>query len=65
MPIQHCLLITMTIFVPSVSASFIFSELMHMENMNFGKLRASYASYQWRMSLPYRTDVYYSLGKSV
>ena len=33
-----------SIFVPSVSASFIFSELMHIKNLNFGKLRASYAT---------------------
>ena len=51
-----------TIFVPSVSASFIFSELVHINNMNFGKLRASYATTSNELTEAYQTAVYYSLG---
>lgn len=51
-----------TIFVPSVSASFIFSELMHINKMNFGKLRASYAVTSNELTDAYQTAVYYSLG---
>jgi TonB-linked SusC/RagA family outer membrane protein len=51
-----------SIFVPSVSASFIFSELMHIKNMNFGKLRASYATTSNELTEAYQTAVYYSLG---
>ena len=51
-----------TIFVPSVSASFIFSELVNIKNMNFGKLRASYATTSNELTEAYQTAVYYSLG---
>lgn len=50
------------IFVPSVSASFIFSELMNINKMNFGKLRASYATTSNELAEAYQTTVYYSLG---
>jgi len=52
------------IFVPSVSASFIFSELMNIKNLNYGKLRASYAVTSNELTAAYQTDVYYSLGNN-
>jgi TonB-linked SusC/RagA family outer membrane protein len=52
------------IFVPSVSASFIFSELAHINGLNFGKIRASYAQTSNELTTPYQTSVYYSLGNS-
>ncbi|OQP61330.1 SusC/RagA family TonB-linked outer membrane protein [Niastella vici] len=52
------------IFVPSVSASLIFSELTHIKNLDFGKLRASYAVTSGEVSSPYQTNVYYSLGNN-
>lgn len=51
-----------TIFVPSVSASFIFSELAHIRSLNYGKLRASYAVTSNELTDAYQTAVYYSLG---
>ncbi len=53
-----------TIFVPSVSASLIFSELTHIPNLDFGKLRVAYASTSNEVSEPYQTNVYYSLGNN-
>jgi TonB-linked SusC/RagA family outer membrane protein len=53
-----------TIFVPSVSASFIFSELTNIRNLNFGKLRASYATTSNELTEAYQTAVYYSLGNN-
>lgn len=53
-----------SIFVPSVSASLIFSELTHIKNLDFGKLRASYAVTSNELSKAYQTQVYYSLGNN-
>lgn len=50
------------IFVPSVSASLIFSELTNINKLDFGKLRASYAVTSNELTKPYQTDIYYSLG---
>jgi TonB-linked SusC/RagA family outer membrane protein len=52
------------IFVPSVSASFIFSELVNIRGLNFGKFRASYATTSNELSRAYQTAVYYSLGNN-
>jgi hypothetical protein len=52
------------IFVPSVSASLIFSELTHLPKLDFGKLRASYAVTSNELSKAYQTQVYYSLGNN-
>lgn len=52
------------IFVPSVSASLIFSELTHIRSLDFGKLRASYAVTSNELSKAYQTQVYYSLGNN-
>ena len=51
-----------SIFVPSVSASLLFSELTHIPNLDFGKLRASYAVTSNELTKPYQTQIYYSLG---
>ncbi len=48
------------IFTPSVSASFIFSELADIPYLNYGKLRASYAQTSGTAA-PYKTSVYYNL----
>jgi hypothetical protein len=48
-----------TIFVPSVTGSFIFSELVNINNLNFGKLRASFAKTSNELAQAYQTQVYY------
>ena len=53
-----------SIFVPSVTASFIFSELVKIEAISFGKLRASYATTSNELAQPYQTQLYYSLGNA-
>ncbi|WP_207514495.1 SusC/RagA family TonB-linked outer membrane protein [Longitalea luteola] len=53
-----------TIFVPSVSGSLIFSELANINNLDFGKLRASYAVTSNELTRAYQTQVYYSLGNN-
>ncbi|HLO82874.1 MAG TPA: SusC/RagA family TonB-linked outer membrane protein [Chitinophagaceae bacterium] len=54
-----------TIFVPSVNASFIFSEFTDLGGiLNFGKLRASWAKTSNELTTPYQTQVYYNLGNS-
>ncbi|HEX6431651.1 MAG TPA: SusC/RagA family TonB-linked outer membrane protein, partial [Niastella sp.] len=53
-----------SVFVPSVSASLIFSELTHINNLDFGKLRVSYAVTSNELTKPYETNVYYSLGNN-
>ncbi|MBS1915637.1 MAG: SusC/RagA family TonB-linked outer membrane protein [Bacteroidetes bacterium] len=53
------------IFIPSVSASFIFTELTHINGLNFGKIRASYAQTSGEPNGAYQTAVYYSVGNSI
>lgn len=53
------------IFTPSVSASFIFSQLTHINKLNFGKLRLSYAQTSGEPVNPYQTAVYYSVGNAI
>jgi TonB-linked SusC/RagA family outer membrane protein len=52
------------IFTPSVSGSFIFSELVNLPNLSFGKLRASWANTSGEPGAPYLTSVYYNLENS-
>jgi len=52
------------IFTPSVSASFIFSDLTHIDGLDFGKLRVAYAKTS-ASALPYANQVYYSVNNSV
>lgn len=53
-----------TIFVPSFSGSFIFSELVDIPKLTFGKLRASYATTSNELTQAYQTAVYYSLANN-
>lgn len=53
-----------SIFVPSVTASFIFSELVKINNVSFGKLRAAYAQTSNELNDPYQTSLYYSLNNT-
>lgn len=53
------------LFTPSVSGSFIFSQLLHSSTISFGKLRASYAKTSGEPTSPYITAVYYSVGNSI
>ncbi len=53
------------IFTPSVSGSFIFSELAHIPQLSFGQLRASYAQTSGEPGTPYQTSVYYGVGNSI
>jgi len=50
-----------TYLYPSVSGSFVFSELMHMPSMDLGKLRLSYASVGGAADQPYQTLQTYSI----
>jgi TonB-linked SusC/RagA family outer membrane protein len=46
---------------PSISGSFVFSELLHIENMDLGKLRMSYANVGGAVDNPYQTLQTYGL----
>jgi len=51
-----------TVFVPAVTGGFIFSELMKNPGiLQYGKLRASYASTSNELTEAYKTQIYYSL----
>ncbi|MET0299328.1 MAG: TonB-dependent receptor, partial [Flavitalea sp.] len=54
-----------SIFMPSVSGSFMFSELMKTPSFNFGKLRASYSQTSGEPSDLYITQQYYSVGNTI
>jgi TonB-linked SusC/RagA family outer membrane protein len=53
------------IFTPSVSGSFVFSELAHVPHMSYGKVRASYAQTSGEPADAYKTSVYYTLEGTV
>ena len=53
------------IFTPSASASFVFSELLTIPNLNYGKLRASWANTSGELTDPYKTSLYYSLNSPI
>ncbi len=52
------------IFTPSVSTSFLFSELFDLKKLSFGKLRASFAQTSGELGDPYQTSLYYNLDRS-
>jgi TonB-linked SusC/RagA family outer membrane protein len=54
-----------SIFTPSVSASFIFSELVELPALSYGKLRASYGQTSGEPTDPYITSSYYSVGSTI
>lgn len=51
-----------TVFTPSVSAAFVFSDVLKINNLDFGKLRVSFAQTSGEPSEAYKTALYYSLG---
>jgi outer membrane receptor protein involved in Fe transport len=53
------------IFTPSVSGSFVFSELTHIPALTYGKLRASYSQTSGDPTSEYITQQYYSVGNSI
>ena len=53
------------IFTPSVTGSFLFSELLKSPSLNYGKLRVSYAQTSGEPSSPYQTATYYSVGGAI
>jgi TonB-linked SusC/RagA family outer membrane protein len=56
---------TRGIFVPSLAASFVFSDLIETPGMSFGKLRASYAQTSGEAFNAYLTSQYYGLGQTI
>jgi TonB-linked SusC/RagA family outer membrane protein len=53
------------IFSPSVSGSFIFSDLYHINGLDFGKIRLSYAQTSGDAGGTFRDAVYYSVNNSI
>lgn len=53
------------IFTPSVTGSFVFSQLLNSSALNFGKLRASFAQTSGEPTDPYQTAVYYGVNNSI
>jgi len=53
------------IFSPSVSGSFIFSDLYHIDGLDFGKIRVSYAQTSGDAGGTFRDAVYYSVDNSI
>lgn len=47
-------------FYPSVNGSFVFSEVIHVNNMDFGKLRLGYANVGGEADNPYQTLLRYN-----
>jgi len=54
-----------SIFTPSVSGSFIFSDLLDQPALSYGKLRASYAQTSGEPAQPYQTANYYNIGNPI
>jgi len=54
-----------SIFSPSVSGSFIFSDLYHINGLDFGKVRLSYAQTSGQPANLYATAVYYNINNSI
>ncbi|MET3499112.1 TonB-linked SusC/RagA family outer membrane protein [Mucilaginibacter rubeus] len=55
----------LSIFTPSVSASFLFSDLLKLPTLDFGKLRVSYAKTSGEPDKAYSTSAYYNLGNQI
>ena len=54
-----------SVFTPSVSGSFVFSELTKIPALSYGKLRASYAQTSGEPGEAYITSSYYSVGSTI
>jgi TonB-linked SusC/RagA family outer membrane protein len=52
------------IFTPSVSAAIIYSDLLKMPALNYGKLRLSYAQTSGEPTDPYQTAITYGIGNT-
>jgi hypothetical protein len=53
------------IFVPGVSGSFIFSDLLNLKGLDFGKLRLDFAKTSGEPIVPYTTQIYYTVDNQV
>lgn len=53
-----------SLFYPSVGASFVFSELVDLPVLSFGKFRTSWASTSGDTE-PYKTKLYYAIDQSI
>ncbi|UGU16483.1 SusC/RagA family TonB-linked outer membrane protein [Sinomicrobium kalidii] len=53
-----------SLFSPSITGAFIFSEFLNMESLSFGKLRASYAVTSGEPAEAYQNQFYYSSGNT-
>lgn len=53
------------IFTPSVSASLLFSQLVNIPALSYGKLRGSWAQTSGEPKDPYQTAVYYGVGNAI
>ncbi|WP_111629891.1 SusC/RagA family TonB-linked outer membrane protein [Larkinella arboricola] len=54
-----------SIFTPSVTGAFVFSDLVQVPNLSFGKIRAAYARTSGEPTTAYGTSVYYSVGNAL
>jgi len=55
---------TINYLYPSISGSFVFSELLHIDAMDIGKLRLSYADVGGAADSPYQTYQLYSISST-
>ncbi|WP_025144658.1 SusC/RagA family TonB-linked outer membrane protein [Pedobacter jeongneungensis] len=53
------------IFVPGISGSFIFSDLLKIKGLDFGKLRLDFAKTSGEPIVPYSTQIYYTVDNQV
>lgn len=53
-----------SIFTPSVTGAFIFTDLLDVSSLSFGKVRASYAKTSGEPTTAYGTAIYYGVGNS-
>lgn len=53
------------IFVPGISGSFLFPDLLHLPALSSAKLRASYAKTSGEPSQPYTTQLYFTSNNTV
>ena len=53
------------IFVPGISANFIFSDVFKVRGLDFGKLRVDFAKTSGEPTIPYTTQIYYTENTQV
>lgn len=53
------------IFVPGISANFIFSDVLKVKGLDFGKLRLDFAKTSGEPIVPYTTQIYYTENTQV